>query len=120
MVAKPAPAPKADNAIDRTICKDPELAKADREMAAAYAALVGKLGGAAKDEAIKAAVLTGSGDKCFAAGGDLRELEAVRDPEDAKAFSIMSPASMRPSFSCTALTWSAGAEEAITGHCLPM
>jgi uncharacterized protein YecT (DUF1311 family) len=44
---------KADNAIDRTICKDPELAKADREMAAAYAALVGKLRGAAKDEAIK-------------------------------------------------------------------
>ena len=32
---------KADNTIDRTICKDPELGKADREMAAAYAALAG-------------------------------------------------------------------------------
>ena len=39
---------KADNTIDRTICKDPELAKADREMAAAYTALLGKLRGAAR------------------------------------------------------------------------
>ena len=30
---------KASNAVERTICKDPELAKADREMVAAYAAL---------------------------------------------------------------------------------
>ena len=44
---------KADNTIDRAICNDPELAKADREMVAAYTALVGKLRGAAKDEAIK-------------------------------------------------------------------
>lgn len=49
----------------------------------------------AKDETIKAAVLTGSGDKCFAAGGDLRELEAVRDPEDAKAFSIEAKAALQ-------------------------
>ena len=44
---------KADSTIDRAICNDPELAKADREMVAAYTALVGKLRGAAKDEAIK-------------------------------------------------------------------
>jgi uncharacterized protein len=40
---------KASNAIERAICKDPELAKADREMAAAYGGLSGKLGGAAKE-----------------------------------------------------------------------
>ncbi len=44
---------KADNAIDRAICKSGELAKADREMAAAYAALLDKLSGAAKDELVK-------------------------------------------------------------------
>jgi uncharacterized protein len=40
---------KASNDVERTICKDPKLAKADREMAAAYAALAAKLGGAAKE-----------------------------------------------------------------------
>ena len=44
---------KASNAIERTICKDPELAKVDRAMAVAYAALVGRLAGAAKDELVK-------------------------------------------------------------------
>lgn len=44
---------KADNTIDRAICKSAELAKADREMAAAYATLLQKLGGAAKDELVK-------------------------------------------------------------------
>ena len=44
---------KASNAIERAICKDPELAKADRDMAATYATLIGKLGGAAKDDAVK-------------------------------------------------------------------
>ena len=36
---------KASNDVERTICKDPKLAKADREMAAAYAALAAKLSG---------------------------------------------------------------------------
>jgi len=40
---------KASNAVERTICKDPELAKADRAMAEAYAALAAKLSGPAKD-----------------------------------------------------------------------
>ncbi len=44
---------KADNAIDQAICKNGELAKADREMAAAYAAMVDRLSGAAKDELVK-------------------------------------------------------------------
>ena len=40
---------KASNDVERTVCKDPGLAKADREMAAAYAALAAKLSGAAKE-----------------------------------------------------------------------
>jgi len=44
---------KASTVVERAICKSPELAKADREMAAVYAALVGKLSGAAKDHLIK-------------------------------------------------------------------
>src|SRR5260370_30380706 len=40
---------KASNDVERTICKDHELAKADREMAAAYAAVAAKLSGAAKE-----------------------------------------------------------------------
>src|SRR5260370_37757418 len=40
---------KASNDVERTICKDPELAKADREMAAAYATVAVKLSGAAKE-----------------------------------------------------------------------
>lgn len=44
---------KADNAIDRAICKNGELAKADREMVAAYTALLDRLSGAAKDELVK-------------------------------------------------------------------
>ena len=44
---------KADNTIDRAICKNGELAKADREMAAAYTALLDRLSGAAKDELVK-------------------------------------------------------------------
>jgi uncharacterized protein len=40
---------KASNDVERTICKGPELAKADLEMAAAYAALAAKLSGPAKE-----------------------------------------------------------------------
>lgn len=39
------------------------------------------------DPDLKCAVLTASGDRCFAAGGDLRELEAVRSREDTLAMS---------------------------------
>ena len=41
----------------------------------------------AVDTTLKCAVLTASGDRCFAAGGDLRELEAVRSEADTLAMS---------------------------------
>ena len=44
---------KASNAIERTICKTPELAKDDREMTAVYSALAAKLAGPAKDHLAK-------------------------------------------------------------------
>jgi uncharacterized protein len=44
---------KASNAIEKTICARPELAKADRAMAGAYAAFVARLTGAAKDHLVK-------------------------------------------------------------------
>jgi uncharacterized protein len=44
---------KALSAIERAICKNPELAKADREMAAIYSALAAKLAGPAKDHLAK-------------------------------------------------------------------
>src|SRR5689334_18697240 len=40
---------KAVTEIERTICGKPELAAADRKMAGAYAALAGRLTGAARD-----------------------------------------------------------------------
>ncbi|CAN5745257.1 hypothetical protein BH11PSE3_BH11PSE3_42970 [soil metagenome] len=44
---------KASNAIERAICTEPALAKADRDLAAAYATLAGKLVGEARDELAK-------------------------------------------------------------------
>jgi enoyl-CoA hydratase len=41
----------------------------------------------ASDPEIKCAVITASGDRCFASGGDLQELNAVRSREDAEAMS---------------------------------
>ncbi|MFQ5635150.1 MAG: enoyl-CoA hydratase/isomerase family protein [Gammaproteobacteria bacterium] len=39
------------------------------------------------DESVKCAVITAAGSRCFAAGGDLKELDAVRTPEQAEAMS---------------------------------
>jgi enoyl-CoA hydratase len=39
------------------------------------------------DADIKCAVLTGAGDRCFAAGGDLQELDAIRSETEARAMS---------------------------------
>ncbi len=39
----------------------------------------------ANDESLVLAVLTGAGDQSFAAGGDLRDLEQVRTPDEARA-----------------------------------
>ncbi len=44
---------KASTAVEKAICARPELAKADRAMAAAYNDLAGKLTGAAKEHLIK-------------------------------------------------------------------
>ena len=44
---------KASTVVERTVCKSADLAKADREMAALYFALTGKLAGAAKDHLLK-------------------------------------------------------------------
>ncbi|MDP1966324.1 MAG: DUF3298 domain-containing protein [Reyranella sp.] len=44
---------KASSAVERAICKNPQLAKADREMAAIYSTLVAKLTGQAKDHLAK-------------------------------------------------------------------
>lgn len=55
-------------------------------------AVLGAIGGAfsahARDDALKAAVITGAGDKYFAAGGDLHELRAMKTAEEARAFSL--------------------------------
>jgi len=40
-----------------------------------------------RDKPIKCAVITGAGDRCFAAGGDLNELNAIRSPEQTRAMS---------------------------------
>lgn len=44
---------KASSAVERAICRNPELARADREMAAVYSALLAKLTGPAKDHLAK-------------------------------------------------------------------
>lgn len=53
--------------------------------------LLGRIGQAfeshADDGSLQLAVLTGSGDRCFAAGGDLHELDAVRSEADTLAMS---------------------------------
>lgn len=44
---------KASTPVERTICRNPELAKVDRDVATAYAALAAKLSGPAKDHLVK-------------------------------------------------------------------
>lgn len=54
-------------------------------------ALLDEIGAAlarhAADAGILCAVITGAGDKCFAAGGDLAELDAIRSEADTRAMS---------------------------------
>ena len=47
---------KASNAVDHAICKDKDLAKADREMVMLYGALLGRLSGPAKEALQKSQV----------------------------------------------------------------
>ena len=39
------------------------------------------------DEKLKCAIITAAEDRCFASGGDLKELDAIRSPEDTEAMS---------------------------------
>jgi enoyl-CoA hydratase len=41
----------------------------------------------AQDETLKVAVITASGDRCFASGGDLKELDAIRSTDQAQDMS---------------------------------
>jgi enoyl-CoA hydratase len=41
----------------------------------------------ANDDTVKCAVITAAGDRCFAAGGDLKELDAIRTTDQAEAMS---------------------------------
>ena len=53
-------------------------------------ALLDAIGGALNavaDEPVKCVVLTGAGDKCFAAGGDLKELDAIRSDAETRGMS---------------------------------
>ena len=47
-----------------------------------------------ENEAIKCVVITGAGDRCFAAGGDLDELNAVRSADDTRAMAEMGRAAL--------------------------
>jgi enoyl-CoA hydratase/carnithine racemase len=74
-----------DGAVLRVTINRPERRNALRM------ALLDEIGAAfashAADPAIRFAVLTGAGDRCFAAGGDLQELSAIRSVEDTLAMS---------------------------------
>ena len=63
-------------------------------------ALIGTIGATFAEwsarEDVSLAVLTGSGDKAFASGGDLKELEALRGEAEARAFA----ARTRTAFDC--------------------
>jgi uncharacterized protein len=71
---------KASTTVERTICGKPELAKADREMAAAYAALAGKLTGAAKEhlQNDQARWTANRNRGCGAAGDDIEDCLRIR------------------------------------------
>jgi len=55
---------------------------------ALLAAIGQAFGQRAGDNSLVAAVITGAGDKCFAAGGDLRELDALRSEADGRAMAL--------------------------------
>lgn len=61
-------------------------------------AVLGELGQCfrshAADPTLIVAVLTGAGDRCFAAGGDLREFDQMRGPDDAARIGLHSTAAL--------------------------
>lgn len=44
----------------------------------------------AADESLVAATITGAGERCFAAGGDLKEFDALREPEAVRRMTVRS------------------------------
>ncbi len=71
-----------DGVISVTIDRPEKRNALSREVLAELAAAFTD---GARDESLKAAVVTGAGDKSFAAGGDLKDLESVRTRDDARA-----------------------------------
>lgn len=72
---------KAATAIERTICAKPELAAADRRMAAEYAALSGKLSGAARDHLLADQIrwLVNRAAACVAEPAEMEECVETRN-----------------------------------------
>ena len=72
---------KAATPIERAICAKPELAAADRKMAAAYAALAGKLTGAAKDHLLADQIrwLANRAAACVVDPAEMEECLELRD-----------------------------------------
>lgn len=72
---------KAATTIERTICAKPELAAADRKMAAAYAALAGRLVGTARDHLLADQVrwLANRAAACVVEPAEMEECLETRD-----------------------------------------
>lgn len=71
-----------DGVITVTIDRPEKRNALSREV---LAELAERFADAAQDDGLKAAVITGAGDKCFAAGGDLKDLSSVRTLDGARA-----------------------------------
>ena len=91
MSADLLPSEVADGVLTVTIDRPDKRNALSQDMLASLAALFADH---AADEALCLAVLRGSGDKNFAAGGDLVELADVRTPADAKAMAVHSKSAL--------------------------
>lgn len=74
-----------------TLCRPDKRNALNRALIAAIAATFGEWAGRSD---VAVAVLTGAGDKSFAAGGDLKELEALRTEAEALAFAAQTRAAL--------------------------
>jgi uncharacterized protein len=75
---------KAGTPIERTICGDGELAKADRDVAAVYVALASKLTGPAKDHLVKDQVRWVGDRNRACATGALETVECLKERYDTR------------------------------------
>ncbi len=78
-------------ALRVTLCRPDKRNALSRALIAAIAATFGEWAGRSD---VAVAVLTGSGDKAFASGGDLKELEALRTEPEALAFAAETHAAL--------------------------